>query len=111
MKAEELIIEFHELTCKKNKLKTRNSWLACERIMEHTGSSCIGQLIEQINFNDKRLSEAEFAEILSESACPACVEVWQNKSQIKRYSKQIGSIKNKMHALAKRLCKTDLKAG
>jgi len=103
MNAEQLIIQFHELTCKRNELKKSNSELFCERTRNAIGSrSCIGELIEEIRYED-RMSEKEFAERLSKNGCSVCNEIWNNRTQIKQYSKKIGATKNKMHVLAKRI--------
>ena len=96
--------DYHiELSCKRNELKKINSQLFCEKARDVASNSCIGELIEQIRHEETLLPENDFRERLLKYACPVCLEIWENKSQIKKYSKKIGIIKNKMHALAKRI--------
>lgn len=107
MDAEELIIRFHELTTKRIRLKKINSGLFCEIVRSNPESeSCIGTLSDELIFSERHhVPEKVFSERLSTKGCPACIEIWRNKCEIKSYSRQIGAIKNRMHALAKKITK------
>lgn len=104
MDAEELIIQFHNLAVKKIKAEEKNRGLFCERERGNVESgSCIGTLIDQLISEGHIVPEKVFSERLSKEGCPACIETWKNKCEIKSYSRQIGAIKNRMHVLAKKL--------
>ncbi len=106
MDAEQLIVHFHELTSKRIKLEKINKGLYCEKVKNKSEtSSCIGNLIDHLRSEGERVPEEVFSEILSKNGCRACRQIWKNKREIRSYSKQIGTTKNKMHALAKKLNK------
>ena len=97
-KAEELILEFHDLTNEINKTKSTSRG-NCEEHenAHHDGNNCITlEYKEAMSAN--YLYGVELGDV-----CPTCSDVLDNAQERKKLNEKRGYVKNKMHALAKKL--------